>query len=125
MDDSQTTIRQLRDIVDEFVSQRDWHQFHAPKNLSMALAIEAAELMEHFQWIGVEQSRQLANDDAAAYAGVSDELSGCCVLCARPGQLNAIGSHHGGDPQNGKKSSKVSRLELVSPVTRRNASMRD
>ena len=41
----------LRDLVREFVSERDWDQFHTPKNLATALAVEAAELLEHFQWL--------------------------------------------------------------------------
>jgi len=42
-----------------FASERDWEQFHAPKNLAMALAVEAAELMEHFQWLTEQQSAEL------------------------------------------------------------------
>ena len=54
MADQNTTLADLRAAVREFVDARDWQQFHSPKNLSMALAIEAAELMEHFQWITPE-----------------------------------------------------------------------
>ena len=60
MADTDTTIAQLRQLVNDFVERRQWHQFHTPKNLAMSLAIEAAELMEHFQWLTAEQSRQLA-----------------------------------------------------------------
>ena len=56
MNDRETSIGQLREVVRQFVDERDWQQFHAPKNLSMALAIEAAELMEHFQWITPQAS---------------------------------------------------------------------
>ena len=63
MSDSSTTIAQLRDLIRDFVDERDWQQFHSPKNISMALAIEAAELMEHFQWIDVDASRRLSEDD--------------------------------------------------------------
>ena len=52
-----------------FARERDWEQFHAPKNLAMALAVEAAELMEHFQWLTEEQSAalsQAAKEQAAA-----------------------------------------------------------
>lgn len=59
MSDANTTISALRDLVRRFVDARDWHQFHSPKNLSMSLAIEAAELMEHFQWISTEASRAI------------------------------------------------------------------
>jgi NTP pyrophosphatase (non-canonical NTP hydrolase) len=44
-------LAQLRDLVRDFVNERDWDQFHTPKNLSSALAVEAAELLEHFQWL--------------------------------------------------------------------------
>lgn len=50
MTDTKTTIKQLKERVSRFVKARDWEKFHSPKNLSMAIAIEAAELMEHFQW---------------------------------------------------------------------------
>ena len=50
MKDSETTIEDLRSLVAQFVRERDWEQFHDPKNLAMSIAIEAAELMEHFQW---------------------------------------------------------------------------
>lgn len=60
--DAETTVAELKRLVQKFVSDRDWEQFHAPKNLSMALAIEAAELMEHFQWLGVEESREWTAD---------------------------------------------------------------
>ena len=50
MDDRSTTITELKKIVEDFVNERDWSQFHNPKNLSMALAIEASELMDIFKW---------------------------------------------------------------------------
>jgi NTP pyrophosphatase (non-canonical NTP hydrolase) len=78
MNDSETSIGQLRDVVRQFVDHRDWQQFHAPKNLSMALAIEAAELMEHFQWITPEASRAIS-DDPEKLAAVGEELAD--VLC--------------------------------------------
>ena len=72
--DQDTTIADLRQLVAEFVAERDWSQFHSPKNVSMALAIEAAELMEHFQWISPDASRQLANDPGRL-AEVAEEIS--------------------------------------------------
>lgn len=74
MSDAATTVEELRQIIRQFVEERDWRQFHAPKNISMALAIEAAELMEHFQWIDSEASRQLASD-AARLAPIAEELA--------------------------------------------------
>ena len=78
MPDSDTTIAELRKLVNDFVDRRDWHQFHSPKNLSMSLAIEAGELMEHFQWISMEQSRRVA-DDPDRLTRVAEELAD--VLC--------------------------------------------
>ena len=57
MSDKTKTINNLKKEIAKFVRARDWEQFHSPKNLSMAIAIEAAELMEHFQWISTEASR--------------------------------------------------------------------
>jgi NTP pyrophosphatase (non-canonical NTP hydrolase) len=74
MSDATTTISELRELVRNFVEERDWRQFHAPKNLAMSLAIEAAELMEHFQWIEAEASRQFTNDPGKL-AAVGDELA--------------------------------------------------
>ena len=78
MADSLTTVAELSEIVRRFVDERDWKQFHAPKNLSMSLAIEAAELMEHFQWIDVAESRRIG-EDSAAIGEVRDEMAD--VLC--------------------------------------------
>ena len=72
--DSDTTVSELRQLIADFVAERDWSQFHSPKNVSMALAIEAAELMEHFQWLTTEASRELAGDPKRL-AEVSEELA--------------------------------------------------
>jgi NTP pyrophosphatase (non-canonical NTP hydrolase) len=86
--DNQTTVAELRDLVGRFVAERDWHRFHAPKNLVMALAIEAAELMEHFQWIDVPASRAVGSD-AAKLAAVAEELAD--VLCYAMALANELG----------------------------------
>lgn len=72
MNDSQTTLQELKDRMAAFVHERDWEQFHTPKNLSMSIAIEAAELMEHFQWLTVEQSKSLKADHLA---DIGEELA--------------------------------------------------
>lgn len=54
------SIENLRQQLSQFAQKRDWVQYHSPKNLSMALIAEAAELIEHFQWLSEEQSHQLA-----------------------------------------------------------------
>ena len=84
--DSDTTLRHLRDEVRNFVQERDWEQYHSPKNLGMSIAIEAAEIMEHFQWLDQDEgSRMMANP--AQRAEVADELAeaiGAVVSCSRP-----------------------------------------
>jgi dCTP diphosphatase len=74
MSDAETTLGELKAVVGEFVRERDWERFHSPKNLSMALAAEAAELMEHFLWDSSEQSRARASEEA-----VADELADILV----------------------------------------------
>lgn len=56
MQDNTTTLETLKTKLRQFVDERDWHQFHSPKNMSMCIAIEAAELMEHFQWVTTQES---------------------------------------------------------------------
>ena len=55
-------LTQLRDIVRSFVDERDWDQFHTPKNLASALTVEAAELLEHFQWLQHGRCEELGAD---------------------------------------------------------------
>lgn len=78
MTDQKTTVNELREMVRRFVDARDWQQFHSPKNLSMALAIEAAELMEHFQWISTDKSRTIG-EDSEELTAVGEELAD--VVC--------------------------------------------
>jgi dCTP diphosphatase len=80
MPDDQTTIADLRARVEAFVAERDWAQFHSPKNLSMAIAIEAAELMEHFQWLTIEESESLV-EGGATRVQVIDELADVLIYC--------------------------------------------
>jgi NTP pyrophosphatase (non-canonical NTP hydrolase) len=72
--DATTTVAELRQLIADFVAERDWSQFHSPKNVSMALAVEAAELMEHFQWLSIEASRKLANEPEKL-AAVAEEIA--------------------------------------------------
>ena len=78
MSDQSTTVAALKELVHAFVDERDWQQFHSPKNLTMALSIEVSELMEHFQWISLEQSR-VATEDPEKPIAVEEELAD--VLC--------------------------------------------
>ena len=74
MADGKTTIQELIDCVADFEKQRDWEQFHAPKNLAMGLAIEVGELMEHFLWLSEAESRDVAEDDKKLEQ-VKDEMA--------------------------------------------------
>lgn len=59
---SHSYIQELQNRLRQFAVDREWEQFHAPKNLAMALAVETGELMEHFQWMSEAQSEQLDVD---------------------------------------------------------------
>ncbi len=74
MTDPTTTLADLKTRVLAFARERDWEQFHAPKNLSMALAAEAGELMEHFLWTTPEQSAAVVQDPAKRRK-IEDELA--------------------------------------------------
>lgn len=88
MPDASTTFADLRELVRRFVEERDWRQFHSPKNLSMSLAIEAAELMEHFQWIDAAESRRIG-DDPTKLGEVRDEIADVlCYLLALANELD-------------------------------------
>src|ERR687889_2201126 len=52
-------LEDLRSAISTFIQERDWEQFHSPKNLAMALSVEVAEIVEHFQWLTEEQSQNL------------------------------------------------------------------
>lgn len=65
-------LEKVRQRLRDFAKVRDWDQFHSPKNLSMALSVEASELVECFQWLTEEQSRSLTPKQLAA---VTDEIA--------------------------------------------------
>ena len=65
-------IEALQARLREFAQARDWEQFHSPKNLACALSVEVSELLEHFQWLTEEQSRNLGQE---AHAKVAEELA--------------------------------------------------
>ena len=83
--DEQTTVSELRQLMAQFVAERDWGQFHSPKNLAMSMAIEASELMEHFQWLTNEQSEEI---DAAVRHEVGEELAD--VVCYAMSLANSL-----------------------------------
>src|SRR6266542_5300423 len=74
MADPLTTVSVLREAMRRFVAERDWEQFHSPKNLVMGLSVEAAELMEHYLWVSNEESHALVRDPARLDE-VADEMA--------------------------------------------------
>jgi NTP pyrophosphatase (non-canonical NTP hydrolase) len=77
---NQSDLLMLRDKLRAFAEVRDWDQFHSPKNLSMALMVEVAELMEHFQWLTEAQSHDLP---AKSKDAVSEELADILLYLIR------------------------------------------
>jgi NTP pyrophosphatase (non-canonical NTP hydrolase) len=84
--DAETSIRHLKDRIAEFAREREWDQFHSPKNLSMALAVEAAELMELFEW-KTEEETACIRGDRKTLRRVREEVADVAVyllnLCNR------------------------------------------
>jgi len=78
--DENTTIATLKQEVLAFAKARDWEQFHSPKNLSMAIAAEAAELMEPLMWVSPEESRAVMGRPEKR-AALQDELADIVVYC--------------------------------------------
>jgi len=75
-----TDIERLQQRLQEFADQRDWNQLHSPKNLAMALVVEAAELAEHFQWLTQQESYEL---EAGKLEKVAEELADIFVYLVR------------------------------------------
>jgi NTP pyrophosphatase (non-canonical NTP hydrolase) len=87
MPDTTTTVAQLRAAMGRFVAEREWDRFHSPKNLAMGLAVEAAEVMEHFLWVDNEASREVVHDPAKL-GEIADELADvACYLLAMSNTL--------------------------------------
>ncbi len=78
--DNQIKLFELKEKVKIFVAQRNWQEFHSPKNLAMSISIEAAELMEHFQWLGLEESKDYLQD-AKNHDEVAMELADVLIYC--------------------------------------------
>jgi dCTP diphosphatase len=79
-DGNQDSIAILRDELRQFAAERDWDQFHSPKNLAMALSVEAAELLEHFQWVSDAESADLTPEK---HAKVREELADVLLYLIR------------------------------------------
>jgi dCTP diphosphatase len=86
-DDAHTTLDELKTAMRQFVTERAWESFHSPKNLAMSLAIEAAEVMEHVQWLEPTASREL-KDDPVRKAALGEEIAD--VFCYLLALCNAL-----------------------------------
>jgi len=73
-------LDKIKNIIREFAKQRDWDKFHTPKNLSMALSVEASELVEIFQWLSQEESK---NIDSNEIQNVKDEVADILIYLIR------------------------------------------
>lgn len=89
MTDATTTVAELKAKVLAFAQERDWEQFHTPKNLSMALAAEAGELMEHFLWGESVASRETAADPQRAIK-IQEELADIVIYALEFANMTGI-----------------------------------
>ncbi|MCF3652235.1 nucleotide pyrophosphohydrolase [Synoicihabitans lomoniglobus] len=89
LSDDATTIAEIKTRVLAFARERDWEQFHAPKNLSMALAAEAGELMEHFLWGSSDDSRQMLADPKKR-AKIEEELADVVIYALEFANMTGI-----------------------------------
>ncbi|MFC3716905.1 nucleotide pyrophosphohydrolase [Luteimonas soli] len=107
-------IEALQSALRQFAAAREWEQFHSPKNLAAALSVEAAELLEHFQWLSEEQSRNLPPDKREQ---VAEELADVLLY------LLQIADKLGIDPLDAARR-KMQRNAMKYPVELARGSMR-
>jgi len=72
-------LKDIKKVIGDFRNRRNWLQFHSPKNLSMAIAIESGELMGHFQWLDCNESLELIDSDSKQ--AILDELADVLIYC--------------------------------------------
>ena len=89
LSDQTTTLSEIKARVLAFARERDWEQFHAPKNLSMAMAAEAAELMEHFLWATPGASAELERDPARREK-IAEELADVLIYALEFANMTGI-----------------------------------
>lgn len=88
------SLELLSERLRAFAQERDWEQFHSPKNLSMALIAEAAELVEHFQWLSEEQSYQLDADKHEEVAMEMADILIYLIRCAERLDIDLVAAAH-------------------------------
>ncbi len=79
MSDTNTSIMYLKNKVKEFVTERNWNEYHNPKNLSMSIAIESSELMEIFQWKSIDESWNIT--DSVEFGHMKEEIADVLIYC--------------------------------------------
>jgi dCTP diphosphatase len=89
MTDPETTIRDLKDLVRDFSTERNWEQFHHPKDLGVALVCEVGEVMEHFRYKTHEEIRA-ALESADSHRELAHELADCLWLLLRLGDVCGV-----------------------------------
>ena len=72
------SLNHIKKEIKKFIRERNWEKYHSPKNISMSIAIEAAELMEHFQWLTIAESKKLLKDKKKR-AEIEDELADIAI----------------------------------------------
>ena len=87
--DNTTTLAQLKIATAKFAKERDWEQFHAPKNLSMAIAAEAGELMEHYLWVSSESSAGITSTSEKK-AKIAEELADVMIFAFQFANMTSI-----------------------------------
>lgn len=107
-------MHDLRNAINTFIAERDWEQFHSPKNLAMALSVEVAEIAEHFQWLTEEESQSLSTEklaeireeigDAMIYLTELADKLGIDPIEAAKAKLEINGQKYPADLVRGKAS---------------------
>jgi NTP pyrophosphatase (non-canonical NTP hydrolase) len=96
-------LTEIRDRLRAFAAERDWDQFHTPKNLASALTVEAAELLENFQWLTEEQSRNLAPESRAKVGAELADVLGYLIRLADKLDIDLIAATHDKITRNAEK----------------------
>jgi NTP pyrophosphatase (non-canonical NTP hydrolase) len=80
------TFDMLKSLVKQFIDERDWQKYHNPKNLAISISIEAAELMELFQWLTMEESI-LLKDNKRKFEKIKEEIADIIIYCISLGNV--------------------------------------
>ena len=81
VDDSKTSLDELKLLVKSFIEKRNWQQYHTPKNLAMSISIESAEILELFQWYTNEEAYEKALNEPEVKQSLADELADVIIYC--------------------------------------------